>query len=101
MSKLPLHVEAAAEADAAEIADYVEREEGRGARFLADLAHALERVEAAPEALPPVPYEPRARSVRIGRSDYRAYFLIEPERVRVVAIGHARRQPRFWRGRLG
>jgi hypothetical protein len=97
---LPLHVEAAAEAEAAEAADYLEREQaGLGTRF-ADLADALDRIHAAPESLPPVSYEPRARSARIGRFGYRVFFIIEAVRVRVVAIARVKRQPGYWRDRL-
>lgn len=96
MTGLPLHVEAAAEA-----ADYLERDQaGLGSRFLADLGDALDRIHAAPESLPPVPYEPRARSARVGRFGYRVFFIIEDVRVRVVAIARVKREPGYWRERL-
>jgi plasmid stabilization system protein ParE len=39
------------------------------------------------------------RRVRVRRSPYAVYFLVESDRIVVLSVFHARRDPRVWRAR--
>ena len=88
-----------ADAEVTEAAHYYEMQiEDLGVAFLDELDAALERIEAHPQAAPLVGKEVRRAVLR--RFPYSVFYVIEPDRIRIIAVGHQKRRPNYWRGRL-
>ena len=87
MRKVTLHEEADAEVNEA-AKYYEEREPGLGLLFLAAVEEAVEKVLANPEAFQLVGDEIRRKI--IGRFPYSLLYVIEPDRIRVIAVAHQR-----------
>jgi plasmid stabilization system protein ParE len=97
MRKITFHEEA--DAEVTEAARYYEtKSEGLGFSFLIELEAAIEQVLANPEAYQRVGGEVRRK--RFRRFPYNLLFVIEPDRIRVVAVGHEKRRPSYWRSRI-
>jgi plasmid stabilization system protein ParE len=70
---------------------------GLGEEFLAAVREGLDSAIAHPEQFPQV-----HRSVRralLRRFPYSRLYRVEPEAILLVAVFHARRDPRVWRAR--
>jgi plasmid stabilization system protein ParE len=66
--------------------------------FLVALEEAVEKVLANPEAFQLVSGETRHKLIR--RFPYSLLYVIEPDRIRVLAVAHQKRRPGYWRNRL-
>jgi plasmid stabilization system protein ParE len=97
--RLPLVLEPEAEADLLEAFEWYEKQrEGLGREFIECVDDALEQVAGNPEL-----YAISHRGVRqalVRRFPYVVCFLIETERISVIAVLHGRRNPRLWQTRL-
>jgi len=71
---------------------------GLGAAFLADVEACLAAIVAHPEAGPIVAGGVRRRQCR--RFGYAVLYTLWPEAVRVLAVAHPKRTPRYWAGRI-
>jgi plasmid stabilization system protein ParE len=94
--KVTFHADALAEyADA--VAWYERDYPGRGERFAAAVEKVLEAIAGQPDT-----FATRlgVRAATVHRFPYVVFFARpEPETVRVLAIAHAKRRPKYWRGR--
>jgi plasmid stabilization system protein ParE len=97
MRKVTLHEEADAEVNEA-AKYYEERVPGLGLLFLAVVEEAVEKVLANPEAFQLVGDEIRHKLIR--RFPYSLLYVIEPDRIRVIAVAHQKRRPGYWSHRL-
>jgi plasmid stabilization system protein ParE len=84
-----------------ELIDAVERYErdypGRGVRFRIAVERALARISSSPDA-----FAERlgVRATQVSRFPYVIFYVVVDEStVRVRAVAHARRRPRYWRRR--
>ena len=97
MRKATFHPEA--DAEVPEAARYYEaRSTGLGFSFLMELKASIEQAVANPEAFQLVGDEVRRKPLR--RFPYSLLYVIEPDRIRVVAVAHHKRRPNYWRSRL-
>jgi plasmid stabilization system protein ParE len=82
---------------------YEDRRDGLGWEFFDEYARCGEliskrpRVFAAEEDIPP---GQEVRSLMMERFPYRLIYRIESDRILVIAVAHAARQPGYWRDRL-
>ena len=97
MRKVTLHEEADAEVNEA-AKYYEERVPGLGLLFLAVVEEAVEKVLANPEAFQLVGDEIWHKLIR--RFPYSLLYVIEPDRIRVIAVAHQKRRPGYWSHRL-
>lgn len=77
---------------------YAERSPMAAAGFTDELDVAAAAIEQAPEAWPP--YDHGTRRFPLRRFPYYLVYRIDPTRVVVLAIAHARRRPGYWKDRL-
>ena len=101
--KKPVRLDEAAEREVHDAKNwYEEQREGLGDDLLAPLAATLERIEASPEAAPLVNGVGKAtvRSARTKKFPYRVIYMELPDRWRVIAFAHTRRDPDYWKKRL-
>ena len=88
-----------AEEEIAEAADFLARQSpGLEDRFLAELAHSLDRMIANPNVGPMI--EPGIHKLGLRTFPYDVIYEIHPSRVRVIALAHHRRRPGLWRDRV-
>lgn len=90
-----VHPEAIAETRAAR--QWYESRSAEAAAFMAELDVALERIEEAPRIWPP--YLADTRRYLLRRFPFFVVFREAGDRVQIVAVAHARRQPGYWIGR--
>jgi plasmid stabilization system protein ParE len=96
--KLPVTFRPAARADLeSAIAWYEERGRGLGVRLLAEVDRALRLAAEHPQRYP-VLYRD-VRCVLLRRFPYSLLYRAEAERVVVLAVFHASRDPQVWRQR--
>jgi plasmid stabilization system protein ParE len=76
---------------------YESRLPGLGEDFLRSVDAALSAIQRNPDAHPLV--HRNIRRALIRRFPYGVFYVSEPDRVTVVAVFHARRDPRSWQGR--
>lgn len=91
-----VHPEAIAEARAAR-QWYASRSAGAAEAFVAELDVALDRIGEAPRTWPP--YLAGTRRYLLRRFPFFVVFREVDDRVQIVAVAHARRQPGYWIGR--
>jgi plasmid stabilization system protein ParE len=77
---------------------YAERNQTAALAFAAELDHAAAEIQRAPEMWPS--FEHGTRRLLLKRFPYSIVYRIDPDRLVVVAIMHARRRPGYWRGRV-
>ncbi|AUX43028.1 uncharacterized protein SOCE26_044680 [Sorangium cellulosum] len=58
---------------------------------------AVDRIAEAPEQGPEL--EPGVRRLTLQRFPYGLLYVVEPDRILVLAVMHLRRRPGYWRGR--
>lgn len=97
MRKVTFHEDAEAEMNEA-ARYYEERALGLGMSFLGAVEEAVDQVLANPEAYQLVGDEIRHKILR--RFPYSVLYVIEPDRIRVMAVAHQKRRPGYWRYRL-
>jgi plasmid stabilization system protein ParE len=97
MRKVTFHEDANAEMnDAAQY--YEERAFGIGLSFLDAVEDAIDKVLGDPEAYQLVGDEVRHKLLM--RFPYSVLYVIEADRIRVVAVAHQKRRPGYWSYRL-
>lgn len=87
------HAAAGKEADGA-LEWYAARSSRAAAGFLAELEHAVARVQDAPERWPRI-----ASGVRryvFPRYPFSLVYRVTPKSIEVVAVAHHRRRPGYW-----
>lgn len=80
---------------------YDERQEGLGERFLVAVERRLSTLETA--HLRPVPEvrDARMKMCEVGKPwPYKIFLIDQVDEFRIIAIGHHRRRPGYWRSRL-
>jgi plasmid stabilization system protein ParE len=70
---------------------------GLGGAFLHELERTVRAISEAPLVGQPVDGDVRWRVVR--RFQYCVYYTIDDDRIRILAVGHQKRRPFYWRGR--
>jgi plasmid stabilization system protein ParE len=76
---------------------YEARRRGLGGEFVAEVDHALSLAAEDPLRFPRMHDD--IRCVRVRRFPYSLFFLAEPNRIVVLAVFHARRDPLVWQRR--
>lgn len=76
---------------------YEDRQPGLGRQFVSEIDRAIGRASAHPERFPIK--HVAIRCVQAQRFPYSVFYLIESDRIVVLAIFHARRDPLVWRSR--
>jgi plasmid stabilization system protein ParE len=76
---------------------YEDRRAGLGEDLLLVVDAAIEQIRRAPETYPVV--HRNVRRVLTKRFPYGVFYVVEPERIVVLAIFHGRRDPRILRKR--
>jgi toxin ParE1/3/4 len=95
---LPVIFHELAESELNEAATYYARARpGLGDAFIAEVQYAVDTVVAAPLAGQAVDGDVRWMLVR--RFPYCVYYRIRDDHIRILAIGHQKRRPFYWRGR--
>ncbi len=96
--RLPLVVNPEAEADLADAkAWYDEQRPGLGDRFLQRIEETLSSVEQMPELRGK--FFEDLRVALVDRFPYVIVYRIDDDQITVVAVYHARRDPRGWQSR--
>jgi hypothetical protein len=100
--RIDLHPEAGAEVRGAALW-YEERRPGWGDRFVERVNDVLRRLEDTPALYPIWPGTEAAvvpiRKAVLEQFPYLVAFEIHPERVLILAVAHAKRQPLYWLAR--
>jgi plasmid stabilization system protein ParE len=98
MVRKPIEFIADAERDVDEGFDwYAARSSDAAARFLFALRDAVELIAAEPGHWPA--YDNTTRSCPLHKFPYRVIFVVQSDRVRVIAVAHDRRKPGYWKSR--
>ncbi len=79
---------------------YDEQQPGLGADLLDKVDVAIDEVGADPARFGLYRGSKLVRSIRLERFPYRLLFVLEPDRVAVVAVMHLHRHPDYWKHRL-
>ena len=96
---LPVILSPAADADVQTAHDSLEQARtGLGARFVARVREALERLETAPEMYGVVWQDVRA--TRLKKFRYVLYYVVLTDRVDVIAVLHGARDAAEWQSRV-
>lgn len=77
---------------------YESQQAGLGAAFLDAVDEAADKIGRQPKWWGY--YARPVRSIRLKRFPYRLLYVVQPERVYVVAVMHLHRQPGYWQRRL-
>jgi plasmid stabilization system protein ParE len=95
---LPLIINPLAEGDLAEAQLWYEAQrEGLGGEFLACVEAALDSIQRLPET--PAKLYHDIRRVLIRRFPYGIFYRVDENKITVIAVYHARRDPRGWHER--
>lgn len=96
----PLRFHEEAEAELTEAARYYESQSpGLGTAFLLAVEESTAKILINPQAFPPVSIEVRRKLLE--RFPYGVLYVIEPDRIRILAVAHLKRRPGYWRRRRG
>lgn len=76
---------------------YDERQAGLGAQFVGEIERAIDLAAKHPDRHPIM--HKAVRCVRVRRFPYSVFYLAEAERIVVLAVFHARRDPVAWQER--
>lgn len=91
-----VRIQPEAEANLAEIADYIAKDSPENAtNWLISMQRKISTLETFPEALPPArenPYHKRSLH-QLVHGNYRVIYFVESSRVNVVSVRHSARQP--------
>ncbi len=83
---------------AQEFAWYEGRKAGLGHEFLAEVHSVFRRIEENPLRHSQI-YR-KARRALVRRFPYKVFYLFKSERVEVIGVIYARRDPQFWQRRV-
>lgn len=103
----PVVFEPDAEAELYEAARWYEaRKRGLGTGLLDEVDAANRAIEDQPRRFPAVAMSGRSgdaevRRVVLQRFPYALVFVVLPKVIAVVAVAHTRREPGYWRDRVG
>ena len=97
MKPVVFHEEANAEVVDA-VRYYDTKAMGLGLSLLLELESAIEEIRHHPEVGPLISTAIRHKLLR--RFPFSLFYAIEPDRIRILAVGHQRRRPGYWRHRL-
>lgn len=87
-----------AQADIADAARwYEQRDKGLGAEFLRALEACFSSIQRGPESHALV--HPRVRRALLRRFPYGVFYVVEEQRISVIACLHVRRRPGAWKAR--
>jgi plasmid stabilization system protein ParE len=87
-----------AEHELAEAAEYYERESpGLGERFLEEVRSSSHLLQRYPYAAPKV--SGSTRRLVLPRFPYCLFYRVFEDRIRILAVAHQKRHPRYWVGR--
>ena len=67
------------------------------AAFLAEFRRTVALIEHSP--LLGAPWHTRYRRILMRRFPYSLIYVVEPDRLRILALAHHRRRPAYWSGR--
>ena len=99
--KVVLHPAAVADLSAA--GDWYERQRpGLGVDLIEEIERALEVIAESPTAWPRWPGAPtdlEIRRVLLPRFPFALPYLIQPDRIVVLAVAHEKRRPGYWLAR--
>lgn len=76
---------------------YEDRQPGLGIQFLAEIDRAVDLASKYPDRYPIKHSE--IRCIRAHRFPYSIFYIVEAERIVVLAVFHARRDPAIWKAR--
>ena len=76
---------------------YAERDPRLADAFMAELDHAIERIQAQPDAWPP--HDHGTRRFLTRRFPYAVVYRARGESLEVIAFAHLRRRPGYWKER--
>jgi toxin ParE1/3/4 len=97
--KRPLIIRPEAEFDLAEAYGWYETQlPGLGSQFLLSVDAALASIQRTPELYPVIHKNVRRSLIR--RFPYGVFYVAEQDRIVVLAVLHARRDPRSWEDRV-
>jgi plasmid stabilization system protein ParE len=102
VKKLELTPEAGAELAEA-LAWYEGQRAGLAARFVADFHAAATRACELPASFPrllDVPEDLQIQRALLAQFPFALVFMELPQAVRVIAVAHAKRRPRYWLSRV-
>jgi toxin ParE1/3/4 len=71
---------------------------GLGLSLLLEIESAVEEIRLHPESCALISALIRHKPLR--RFPFSLFYAIEPDRIRILAVGHQRRRPGYWRHRL-
>lgn len=81
-----------------EVKYFNEQQAGLGYEFAEEVADTISRILRYPEAWAKL--SRRTRRCRTKRFPYGVIYQIRGDRILIVAIGHLRRKPFYWRDRV-
>lgn len=76
---------------------YEDRQLGLGIQFVAEIDRAVDLASKFPDRYPIKHSE--IRCIRAHRFPYFIFYIVEAERIVVLAVFHARRDPAIWKAR--
>jgi len=76
---------------------YEDRQAGLGIQFVAEIDRAVDFASKYPDRYPVKRKE--IRCIRARRFPYSVFYTVEPQRIVVLAVFHARRDPAVWQAR--
>jgi toxin ParE1/3/4 len=77
---------------------YEDRRPFLGDDFLDSIDEALAKIRNTPEMGKPEKLQ--TRSWKVKRFPFRIFYLIQPDRIWIVAVAHLSRKPDYWWNRL-
>jgi toxin ParE1/3/4 len=83
---------------------YQSRRPGLESEFLAEVDRVLPLIASSPKAFPrllDLPADLEIRRALLPRFPYALIFMDLSEHIRVLAVAHAKRRPRYWLDRVG
>jgi plasmid stabilization system protein ParE len=77
---------------------YESQKPGLGAEFVSEIERALMQACETPQRFPRMLHDVRA--VRVRRFPYSIFFRVRSDRLVVLSVFHAKRDPNVWRERM-
>ena len=77
---------------------YRKRSVDAASRFSSDLSALIELLQQFPRIGSPL--SPQLRRVLLKKFPYQLIYRIEGDEIRVYAVAHLKRKPRYWKDRL-
>lgn len=78
---------------------YETRRPGLGGEFFDAVAEMLTLIEARPEIGSVSHHDPQTRRVLVPRFPYQVTYRLSPTEIVIIAIGHLKRRPGYWKSR--